>query len=153
MVATRSEGDKNVYRKVATDMDARYGASGVHVFYSIKVYEPANHAMEEKLVAQGYPRATIWHPRYFHHDSWITMIVRAQSHSPTAVGIPVGEDGKPHPTADSRRTYRWRSRRPVCDWQTSFRHEGRLSVKQIQTFIPEKLLRRFFEKKIDEKDL
>jgi creatinine amidohydrolase/Fe(II)-dependent formamide hydrolase-like protein len=138
----QGEGDKNIYRKVATAMDAKYGASGVHVFYCDQVYEPANHAMEEKLAAQGYPRAT--HAGI--HDTSIMMYLDKdgtyvrKSLLPTAVGVPIGADGKPHPTADSPKNGIMGDARrsSVAIGKEAFETKVDFAVKQIQTFIPPK---------------
>jgi creatinine amidohydrolase/Fe(II)-dependent formamide hydrolase-like protein len=138
----QGDGDKNVYRKVATEMDAKYSASGVHVFYCDQVYEPANHAMEEKLAAQGYPRAT--HAGI--HDTSIMMYLDhdgtyvRKSLLPTAVGIPVGPDNKPHPTADSPKNgiVGDARRSSAAIGKEAFEMKVDFAVKQIQTFIPPK---------------
>jgi creatinine amidohydrolase len=138
----QGDGDKNVYRKVATEMDGKYGASGVHVFYCDQVYEPANHAMEEKLAAQGYPRAT--HAGI--HDTSIMMYLDhdgtyvRKSLLPTAVGVPVGPDDKPHPTADSPKNgiVGDARRSTAAIGKEAFEMKVNFAVKQIQTFIPPK---------------
>ena len=138
----QGDADKNVYRKVATEMDAKYSASGVHVFYCDQVYEPANHAMEEKLAARGYPRAT--HAGI--HDTSIMMYLDhdgtyvRKSLLPTAVGVPVGPDGKPHPTADSPKNgiVGDARRSSAAIGKEAFEMKVNFAVKQIQTFIPPK---------------
>lgn len=138
----QGEGDKNVYRKVATEMDAKYSPSGVHVFYCDQVYEPANHAMEEKLAAEGYPRAT--HAGI--HDTSIMMYLDhdgtyvRKSLLPTAVGIPVGPDNKPHPAADSPKNgiVGDARRSSAAIGKEAFAMKVDFAVKQIQTFIPPK---------------
>jgi creatinine amidohydrolase len=138
----QGEGDKNVYRKVATEMDAKYSPSGVHVFYCDQVYEPANHAMEEKLAAQGYPRAS--HAGI--HDTSIMMYLDhdgtyvRKSLLPTAVGIPVGPDNKPHPTADSPKNgiVGDARRSSATIGKEAFEMKVNFAVKQIQSFIPAK---------------
>jgi creatinine amidohydrolase len=136
----QGEGDKNVYRKVATEMEAKYSPSGVHVFYCDQVYEPANHAMEDKLAAQGYPRAS--HAGI--HDTSIMMYLDhdgtyvRKSLLPTAVGIPVGPDNKPHPTADSPKNgiVGDARRSSATIGKEAFEMKIDFAVKQIQTFIP-----------------
>jgi creatinine amidohydrolase/Fe(II)-dependent formamide hydrolase-like protein len=138
----QGEGDKNIYRKVATEMDARYSASGVHVFYCDRVYEPANHAMEDKLAAQGYPRAR--HAGV--HDTSIMMYLDhdgtyvRKSLLPTAVGIPVGADGKPQITADSPKNgiVGDARRASAAIGKQAFEMKVDFAVKQIQTFIAPK---------------
>lgn len=138
----QGEGDKNVYRKVATEMDAKYGPSGVHVYYCDQVYEPANSAMEAKLAAEGYPRAT--HAGI--HDTSIMMFLDhddtyvRKSLLPTAVGIPVGPDNKPHPTPDSPKNgiVGDARRSSAAIGKEAFNVKVDYAVKQIQTFIPPK---------------
>jgi creatinine amidohydrolase len=136
----QGDGDKNVYRKVATEMNAKYSASGVRVFYCDRVYEPANHAMEEKLAAQGYPRAR--HAGI--HDTSIMMYLDhdgkyvRKSLLPTAVGIPVGADGKPQPAADSPKNgiVGDARRASAAIGKQAFEMKVDFAVKQIQAFIP-----------------
>jgi creatinine amidohydrolase/Fe(II)-dependent formamide hydrolase-like protein len=138
----QGEGDKNVYRKVATEMNAKYSPSGVHVFYCDQVYAPANHAMEEKLAAQGYPRAL--HAGI--HDTSIMMYLDRdgkyvrKSLLPTAVGIPVGADGKPQSTADSPKNgiVGDARRSSAAIGKEAFEMKVDFAVKQIQSFIPPK---------------
>jgi creatinine amidohydrolase len=138
----QGEGDKNVYRKVATEMDAKYSPSGVHVYYCDQVYEPANSAMESKLAAEGYPRAT--HAGI--HDTSIMMYLDhddtyvRKSLLPTAVGIPVGPDNKPHPTPDSPKNgiVGDARRSSAAIGKEAFNVKVDYAVKQIQTFIPSK---------------
>jgi creatinine amidohydrolase len=138
----QGESDKNVYHKVATEMDAKYSASGVHVFYCDQVYEPANHAMEEKLAAKGYPRAL--HAGI--HDTSIMMYLDhnetyvRKALLPTAVGIPVGADNKPHPTADSPKNgiVGDARRASAAIGKEAFEMKVDYAVKEIQTFIPPK---------------
>jgi creatinine amidohydrolase/Fe(II)-dependent formamide hydrolase-like protein len=138
----QGEGDKNVYRKVATEMDAKYSPSGVHVYYCDQVYEPANNAMEAKLAAEGYPRAT--HAGI--HDTSIMMYLDQddtyvrKSLLPAAVGIPVGPDNKPHPTPDSPKNgiVGDARRSSAAIGKEAFAMKVDFAVKQIQTFIPPK---------------
>ncbi|MDY6946940.1 MAG: creatininase family protein [Pseudomonadota bacterium] len=134
--------DKNVYSRLATEMNAKYSPAGVHVFYCDQVYEPANHAMEEKLAAQGYPRAR--HAGI--HDTSIMMYLDhdgtyvRKSLLPTAVGIPVGADGKPQPAADSPHNgiVGDARRASAAIGKQAFEMKVDFAVKQIQTFIPPK---------------
>lgn len=138
----QGEGDKNVYRKLAADMNARYSPSGVHVFYCDRVYEPANSATEDKLAAQGYPRAR--HAGI--HDTSIMMYLDhddtyvRKALLPTAVGVLVGDDGKPRPTADSPKNgITGDARRSsAAIGKQAFETKVDFAVKQIQTFIPPK---------------
>ena len=136
----QGEGDKNVYSKLATEMNAKYSASGVHVFYCDRVYEPANRATEDKLAAQGYPRAR--HAGI--HDTSIMMYLDhddtyvRKALLPTAVGVPVGADGKPQPAADSPKNgITGDARRAsAAIGKQAFETKVDFAVKQIQTFIP-----------------
>ena len=136
----QGDGDKNVYRKVATEMNAKYSSSGAHVFYCDRVYEPANQATEEKLAAQGYPRAR--HAGI--HDTSIMMYLDhdgtyvRKSLLPTAVGVPVGPDNKPHPTADSPKNgiVGDARRSSAAIGKQAFETKIDFAVKQIETFIP-----------------
>ena len=138
----QGNGDMNVYRKVATEMNAKYSPSGVHVFYCDQVYAPANAAMEEKLAAQGYPKAM--HGGI--HDTSIMMYLDhdgtyvRKALLPTAVGIPVGPDGKPHMTADSPRNgiVGDARRSSVAIGKEALETKVDYAVKQIRTFIPAK---------------
>lgn len=47
-------GAANVYQAVATRLDRKYGARGIHVYYCGQVYA-ANAAFEKYLIAHGYP--------------------------------------------------------------------------------------------------
>jgi len=138
----QGNGAMNVYRKVATEMNAKYSPSGVHVFYCDQVYAPANAAMEEKLAAQGYPKAMHGGVHdtsimmYLDHDG--TYVRKALL--PTAVGIPVGADGKPHPTADSPRNgiVGDARRSSAAIGKQALETKVDYAVKQIRTFIPAK---------------
>jgi creatinine amidohydrolase/Fe(II)-dependent formamide hydrolase-like protein len=138
----QGEGDKNVYRKVAAAMDAKYSPSGVHVYYCDQVYEPANHAMEEKLAAQGYPKGS--HAGI--HDTSIMMYLDhhnayvRKSLLPTAVGIPLGADGKPQRSADAPKNgiVGDARRSSAAIGKEAFEMKVDYAVKQIQTFIPPK---------------
>lgn len=139
----QGEGDKNIYRKVATKLNDKYSAQSVHVFYCDQVYMPANDEFEKRLAERGYPRSL--HAgvtdtsimMYFDHDG---TYVRKNLIS-TAVGIPVGPDGKPQPNApdaqkngimgDARRSSAKLGKEAV-DLKVDY------AVKQIETFVPPK---------------
>jgi creatinine amidohydrolase len=73
---------------------------------------------------------------YLDHDG---MYVR-KSLLPTAVGIPVGPDNKPHPTADSPKNgiVGDARRSSATIGKEAFEMKVSFAVKQIQAFIPAK---------------
>lgn len=97
-------GDKNVYRKVATRLNDKYSAQGMHVFYCDQVYAPANQAFEKWLAAEGYPNSS--HGGLM--DTSVMMYLDKDGTYvrkellPTAVGIPLDADGKPQANPDSK---------------------------------------------------
>lgn len=136
----QGDGDKNVYRSVATKLNDKYSPQGVHVFYCDQVYEPANSAFEKILKDQGYPLSA--HAgvddtslmMYLDHDG---TYVRKNLLS-TAVGVPLGADGRPDPSApgpkngivgDARRSSA-KLGKQFFDMKIDY------AVRQIQTFIP-----------------
>jgi creatinine amidohydrolase len=48
-------GQPAVYAQVATKLDGKYAAQGIHVYYCDQVYNPANDAFEAYLAEHGYP--------------------------------------------------------------------------------------------------
>jgi creatinine amidohydrolase len=48
-------GQPAVYQQVATKLDGKYAAQGIHVYYCDQVYNPANDAFEAYLAQHGYP--------------------------------------------------------------------------------------------------
>jgi creatinine amidohydrolase len=132
--------DNNVYQKVATTLNEKYSAQGVQVFYCDQVYKPAISAFLKKAVAEGYPNAS--HAgiddtslmMYLDKDG--TYVRKALL--PTAVGIPVDADGKPHPAADSPRNgIMGDARRSSAKLgKELFELKVSYAVKQIQQFIP-----------------
>jgi creatinine amidohydrolase len=138
----QGEGDKNVYRTVATKLNDKYSAQGIHVFYCDQVYTPANDAFEKRLAERGYPPSLHGGTTdtsimmYFDTDG---TYVRKELIS-TAVGIPVGPDGRPQLNAggpkngiigDARRSSAKLGKEAV-DLKVDY------AVKQIETFIPPK---------------
>ena len=134
-------GDKNIYNKVATRLNEKYSAQGVHVFYCDQVYMPANTAFDKEIAAEGYP--TSLHGGLT--DTSIMMYldkdgayVRKNLLS-SAVGIPVGPDGRPEANADPKL-----KNGIVGDGRRSSAKLGKrafdlkvdYAVKQIQGFIP-----------------
>lgn len=137
----QGEGDKNVYRRVATRLNDKYSAQGIHVFYCDEVYMPANTAFDKEVAAQGYPAS-------LHGGLTDTSIMMYLDKDGTyvrrkllkdAVGIPVGADGKPQATDDPKL-----KNGIVGDGRRSSAKLGKrafdlkveYAVKQIQGFIP-----------------
>ena len=139
----QGEGDKNVYRKVATKLNDKYSPQGIHVFYCDQVYMPANDEFEKRLKDRGIASG-------LHASVTDTSIMMYLDHDgtyvrknliPTAVGIPVGPDGKPQPNApgaqkngiigDARRSTAKLGKEAV-DLKVDY------AVKQIEMFIPPK---------------
>lgn len=139
----QGEGDKNVYRKVAAQLNEKYSAQGIHVFYCDQVYMPANEEFEKRMAEKGIPRSL--HAgvddtsimMYLDHDG---TYVRKNLIS-TAVGIPVGPDGKPQPNAPGAQ-----KNGIIGDARRSSAQLGKVAVdlkvdyavKQIEQFIPPK---------------
>jgi creatinine amidohydrolase/Fe(II)-dependent formamide hydrolase-like protein len=48
-------GQPAIYTAVATKLDGKYAAQGVHVYYCDQVYKPANDAFERYLAEHAYP--------------------------------------------------------------------------------------------------
>ena len=139
----QGEGDKNVYRKVATKLNDKYSPQGIHVFYCDQVYMPANDEFEKRLKDRGIASG-------LHASVTDTSIMMYLDHDgtyvrknliPTAVGIPVGPDGKPQPNAPGAQ-----KNGIIGDARGSTAKLGKeavdlkvdYAVKQIETFIPPK---------------
>jgi len=98
------QGPGGVYEAVARKLDAKYAAQGVHVFHCPQVYA-ANAAFDTWAKAHGYP-VTIHaglsdtsEMLYLDPDGgWVRKDLLA-----TAVGDPIGEDGKRRIGPDSPR--------------------------------------------------
>ena len=137
----QGEGDRNVYRRVATRLNEKYSAQGIHVFYCDQVYMPANTAFDKEIAAQGYPAS-------LHGGLTDTSIMMYLDKDGTyvrkkllkdAVGIPVGPDGRPQATDDPKL-----KNGIVGDGRRSSAKLGKrafdlkveYAVKQIQGFIP-----------------
>jgi len=100
----QGEGDRNVYRRVATKLNDKYSAQGIHVFYCDEVYMPANTAFDKEVAAKGYPQS-------LHGGLTDTSIMMyldkdgayvRKNKLKDAVGIPVGPDGRPQATDDPK---------------------------------------------------
>nr|WP_298721515.1 creatininase family protein [uncultured Steroidobacter sp.] len=137
----QGEGDRNVYRRVATRLNEKYSAQGIHVFYCDQVYMPANTAFDKEIAAQGYPAS-------LHGGLTDTSIMMYLDKDGTyvrkkllkdAVGIPVGPDGRPQATDDPKL-----KNGIVGDGRRSSAKLGKrafdlkveYAVRQIQGFIP-----------------
>lgn len=137
----QGEGDKNVYRRVATKLNDKYSAQNIHVFYCDQVYMPANAAFDKEVAAEGYPQS-------LHGGLTDTSIMMYLDKDGTyvrknllsqAVGIPVGPDGKPQANPDPKL-----KNGIVGDGRRSSAKLGKrafdlkvdYAVKQIQSFIP-----------------
>lgn len=139
----QGEGDKNVYRKVADRLDAKYRRQGIHVFYCDEVYMAANQAFDKQLAAEGYPPG-------LHGGLTDTSIMMYLDEDgtyvrkellPTAVGIPVGPDGRPQANPDPKlkNGIIGDARRSSAELgKRAFDIKVEYAVKQIQGFIPPK---------------
>ena len=139
----QGEGDANVYRRVATRLNDKYSAQGIHVFYCDQVYMPANAAFEKIVAAKGYPPSL--HGGLT--DTSIMMYLDKDGTQvrkellDTAVGIPVGPDGRPQANSDPKL-----ANGIVGDGRRSSAELGKqafdikvdYAVKQIQGFIAPK---------------
>jgi creatinine amidohydrolase/Fe(II)-dependent formamide hydrolase-like protein len=139
----QGEGDANVYRRVATRLNDKYSAQGIHVFYCDQVYTPANAAFEKMVAAKGYPLSL--HGGLT--DTSIMMYLDKDGTNvrkellDTAVGVPVGPDGRPQASTDPKL-----ANGIVGDGRRSSAELGKqafdikvdFAVKQIQGFIPRK---------------
>jgi len=137
----QGEGEKNVYRRVATRLDARYGAQGIHVFYCDQVYRAANEEFDRQLAAEGYPLglhgglSDTSMMLYLDQDG---RYVRKEL-LPTAVGIPVGPDGRPQPNPDPKLKNGIvgdARRSSAALGKRAFDLKVEYAVSQIQGFIP-----------------
>jgi creatinine amidohydrolase len=98
------QGPGGVYEAVAEKLDAKYAPRGIHVFHCPQVYA-ANAAFDVWAKSQGYP-VTIHaglsdtsEMLYLEPDgNWVRKGLLA-----TAVGDPIGEDGKRRIGPDSPR--------------------------------------------------
>lgn len=135
-------GDANVYRNVATRSNEKYQAQGIHVFYCDQVYAPANAAFDKELAAKGYPPSLHGGlpdtSTMLYLDKDRTYVRRNLLKS--AVGTPVGADGKPQAseggpkngiTGDARRASAELGKR-------AFDLKVEYAVRQIEEFIPRK---------------
>jgi creatinine amidohydrolase len=136
-------GDKNVYAKVATRLNEKYSGQGIHVFYCDQVYAPANQAFQDEMAAAG-------HKRNLHGGLTDTSIMMYLDKDgtyvrkkllPSAVGIPVGDDGRPEATDDPKlkNGIVGDARRSSAKFgKRAFDLKVDYAVKQIEGFIPPK---------------
>jgi len=101
----QGSGDQpNVYRDVATKLDAKYAQQGIRVIYADSVYAPAQDDFEKQLRAEGYPPSG--HGALFDTSYMIFTCgwdcVRKDV-LPTAVGDPVRVAGAPRDTTTPRK--------------------------------------------------
>jgi creatinine amidohydrolase len=131
-------GQPAVYKQVATKLDGKYAAQGIHVYYCDQVYNPANDAFELYLAQHGYPVdlhggiSDTAEMMYLDKDNtWVRRNLLA-----TAVGDPV-VDGKaqigpnsPHNgiEGDARRATPELGKK-MFDMKVDY------AVKQIQSFV------------------
>ena len=116
-------GQPAAYRTVATSLDKKYAARGVHVYYGSDVYTKAEHEFDDWLAAHGYPRGThasiadTSEMLYLGGDAWVRKDLLG-----TAVGPGNGITG------DARRSTEELG-------QMAFEMKVDDAVKQIQGFI------------------
>jgi creatinine amidohydrolase/Fe(II)-dependent formamide hydrolase-like protein len=124
-------------------LNDKYSAQGIHVFYCDQVYVAANQAFVKETSAAGYPLSL--HGGLT--DTSIMMYLDKEGTYvrkkllPTAVGIPVGPDGRPEATSDPKL-----QNGIVGDGRRSSAKLGKrafdlkvdYAVKQIEGFIPPK---------------
>jgi creatinine amidohydrolase len=134
-------GQPQVYQEVATKLDGKYAAQGIHVYYCDQVYTPANDAFKHYLEEHGLPLdlhggiSDTAEMLYLDKDNtWVRKNLL-----PTAVGDPV-VDGKaqvgpdsPHNgiEGDARRSTRELGKK-VFDMKVDY------AVKQIEGFVKQK---------------
>lgn len=133
-------GAANVYQKVATKLDAKYGAQGIHVFYCDHVYQPANSDFDKVLAAEGYPAGLhggiVDTSMMMYLDKDGTYVRKEQLAN--AIGDPVGPDGRPQPGAQPKKNgIVGDARRSSAEiGKRAFDIKVDYAVKQIQGFIP-----------------
>ena len=97
-------GQVNVYRDVATKLDAKYASQGMRVIYADSVYAPAQDDFEKSLRDQGYPPSG--HAAIFDTSEMIYVCgkdcVRMELLK-DAVGDPVRVAGAPRDTTTPRK--------------------------------------------------
>lgn len=94
----------NVYRDVATKLDAKYAPQGIRVIYADSVYAPAQDDFEKSLRARGYPpsgHGALFDTSYMIYtcgSECVRMDILKD-----AVGDPVRVPGQPRDTTTPRR--------------------------------------------------
>jgi len=134
-------GQPKVYEEVASKLNAKYAAQGIHVYYCDQVYVPANDAFNKYLADNGYPPSLhgglpdTAEMMYLDKDkTWVRKNLLR-----TAVGDPV-IDGKPQVGPDSphngisgdARRSDARLGKKIFDMKVDY------AVKQIRGFVGEK---------------
>jgi creatinine amidohydrolase/Fe(II)-dependent formamide hydrolase-like protein len=99
-----SGSQPNVYRDVATKLDAKYAPQGMRVIYADSVYAPAQDDFEKQLRAEGYPpsgHAALFDTSYMIYvcgSACVRMDILKD-----AVGDPVRVAGQPRDTTAVRK--------------------------------------------------
>jgi creatinine amidohydrolase len=97
-------GQANVYRDVATKLDAKYAPQGMRVIYADSVYAPAQDDFEKSLRDQGFPPSG--HAAIFDTSEMMYVCGKDCVHMDLlkdAVGDPVRVAGAPRDTTTPRR--------------------------------------------------
>ena len=98
------QGTPNVYRDVATKLDAKYAPQGMRVIYADSVYAPAQDDFEKSLRDQGFPPSG--HAAIFDTSEMMYVCgkdcVRMELLK-DAVGDPVRVQGQPRDTTTARK--------------------------------------------------
>jgi creatinine amidohydrolase len=94
----------NVYRDVATKLDAKYAPQGIRVIYADSVYAPAQDDFEKQLRAEGYPpsgHGALFDTSYMIYTCGSTCV--RMDILQDAVGDPVRVAGQPRDTTIARK--------------------------------------------------
>ena len=98
------QGNPNVYRDVATKLDAKYASQGMRVIYADSVYGPAQDDFEKSLRDRGYPPSG--HAALFDTSEMMYVCgkecVRMEELK-NALGDPVRLPGQPRDSTTPRR--------------------------------------------------
>ena len=99
-----SGNQPNVYRDVATKLDAKYGPQGIRVIYADSVYAPAQDDFEKQLRAEGYPpsgHGALFDTSYMIYTCGATCV--RMDVLKEAGGDPVRGAGQPRDTTTTRK--------------------------------------------------
>jgi creatinine amidohydrolase len=94
----------NVYRDVATKLDAKYAPQGIRVIYADSVYAPAQDDFEKQLRAEGYPpsgHGALFDTSYMIYTCGSTCV--RMDILKDAVGDPERVAGQPRDTTTARK--------------------------------------------------